>query len=606
MDDLGCPFRKGIRLSKEGEVAECHFAARLTGASPELCLVHRSACDVCAEGAPLSPLSVNPVMPSIILEACQSVDDAVPIDDSVQSSAIPDFLRAWAEATITKDGVEATVSTAFACDVIIDARFVDQVMPLRRAINSVLVEPQTHVTLHVVLPSEAGQRVDLGQQAGTLFRRPNLKCYWCDEETLPQVLNRIVAAAQSQTITFLDASSVFLPKGLKQTLHALNTTGAELVFARTESDHCLGAQKETLETAVSAMAVRLASIADLGHFDQACGEDCISEICRRALMEARPIHFADHTMTRIEHGSVEPAFVRSGGISSEPTQALRRASVRLVRDRVQCDVVVPFRDGTDFAIEAIESVLAQADADLTIHVIDDASRHSVAALFERYRESTKVRLYSNLTNLGPFATFNNIIEFASSPFIAVQDADDISLPHRIAHSVSLMQQSKADLFAGATELFGDSVIASDICHRRLTLDGENNIPVRRSRYACKNTRGYFVENPTLVVRRDAFIALGGYADFGERNRNRTGIDTDLQLRAHYARFAFAVTNDVVVRYRCHSVSATQHHASKIGSQANREAAEEVRRRLKLYAQGSFNPKWFGAIGQYRGQTRPLE
>ncbi|PNY38544.1 hypothetical protein C2E31_01065 [Rhodopirellula baltica] len=67
-----------------------------------------------------------------------------------------------------------------------------------------------------------------------------------------------------------------------------------------------------------------------------------------------------------------------------------------------------------------------------------------------------------------------------------------------------------------------------------------------------------------------------------------------------------MTNDVVVRYRCHSVSATQHHASKIGSQANREAAEEVRRRLKLYAQGSFNPKWFGAIGQYRGQTRPLE
>ena len=36
--------------------------------------------------------------------------------------------------------------------------------------------------------------------------------------------------------------------------------------------------------------------------------------------------------------------------------------------------------------------------------------------------------------------------------------------------------------------------------------------------------------------------------------------------------------------------------------ANLESTAEVNRRLRLYAQGSIDPRWFGAIGKHRGIT----
>ncbi|MDM4018323.1 glycosyltransferase family A protein [Roseiconus lacunae] len=605
MDDLGCPFRKGIQVTDQGELAECHFAARLTGANPRHCVVDRSACEVCIEGAPLSPVTINPVMPSVILNACEVSFDAP------EPETIPGVLKAWAERAVNHDSIDVTVPTIHACDLVLDARGVTSASKLEQTIAGSLDQVDTHVILHVLTDSSIHALRSQSTNLTDLLARPNVHTQRLDQPSdLGEILNQIIVRSETPSLAFVDGHCLQRSTRLKRSLQHLHDRGTELVFAHCEScdgmvhRSFLSEQAATLQLAT--MVIRRAALVDLGGFDATVGDACLEELLRRVIRLGRPIHLAEEVLCRIdtqERGDAAFIGALNFDVPSEPIT--QRVSARLVRDRARCDVVIPFRDGFNFAAEAIDSIVTQRNAEVILHLVDDASLESSNELLNRYRNLPNVRLYRNERNIGPFATFNNLMEFVKTDFVAVQDADDISLPDRIAHSYALMQSTRADLLTGATELFGESSLVDKICWDYFTVDECEWLPLRFSRYACQYTSGYYMENPTLVVRRPSFIALGGYGDFGERNRNRTGVDTDLQLRAYHARSSIAVTRDVVVRYRCHGISATQHDDSGIGSRANRESTEEVLRRLKLYAQGSFDARWFGALDLYRGVTRPL-
>jgi hypothetical protein len=115
--------------------------------------------------------------------------------------------------------------------------------------------------------------------------------------------------------------------------------------------------------------------------------------------------------------------------------------------------------------------------------------------------------------------------------------------------------------------------------------------------------GHIIEHPTAVHCADAFERLGDFANYGRTDRNCCGLDTDFYLRAAYGGARFAVSNQVVLRYRTHPDSATQSAATGWGTAARNWSLRECRRRVRLYQSAPFDPRTFGALGRFARLTR---
>lgn len=313
------------------------------------------------------------------------------------------------------------------------------------------------------------------------------------------------------------------------------------------------------------------------------------------------------------HREWAEASIRSTQVLNQPSQ---RRSPRLVhhhddfdldvvldRQVENCDVVLPFFDHPEFVHEAVQSVLAQSDINVVLHLINDAGPHG-DSIFSRWKSHPNVRCYQNATNIGPYISFNNVSRFFETEYVAVQDADDISLPDRLEHSVRLLRLCGASVLGGTSETFGDESIIrpeDEIVEERVKVPRAR---FRESRYPSPGMH-YVLENPTAVMRVLTFRELGGYADFGSRDVNRSSLDTEFYARAFYSGMPFSITKKVVLKYRYHSGSLMQCQETGWGSASHAQAAAERCRRIKLYQSSpTFDPRSFGALGMHNNLTRP--
>jgi glycosyltransferase involved in cell wall biosynthesis len=101
-------------------------------------------------------------------------------------------------------------------------------------------------------------------------------------------------------------------------------------------------------------------------------------------------------------------------------------------------VVMSVYNGGSFLKEAIESVLRQSHADFEFIVVDDGSTDDCADILASYRDR-RLRVVRHAENAGLAARLNEGFAVASGRYIARMDADDISLPDRLARQVEFMQ-----------------------------------------------------------------------------------------------------------------------------------------------------------------------
>jgi glycosyltransferase involved in cell wall biosynthesis len=93
--------------------------------------------------------------------------------------------------------------------------------------------------------------------------------------------------------------------------------------------------------------------------------------------------------------------------------------------------------------EAIESILAQTFQDFEIVIVDDTSIDETNAIIQTYaRREGRIRVFRNQTNQGPVQTMNIGLQLAQGKFVAVHDADDVSLPHRLETQVSIFYRRR--------------------------------------------------------------------------------------------------------------------------------------------------------------------
>lgn len=205
--------------------------------------------------------------------------------------------------------------------------------------------------------------------------------------------------------------------------------------------------------------------------------------------------------------------------------------------RVRVSVVMPVRDARAYVAEAVDSVLRQTLDDLELICIDDGSRDGTAEELARFAAGdARVRVITQPAR-GLVPALNRGLELARAPFVARMDADDASLPDRLARQVdALERQPRVAALGCAAQVFTDAGASGRVL-RFPERDAE--IRARLDSFTCA------IHHPTVVFRRAALVAVGGY-----RPQFPVGEDFDLFVRLS-ERHELGNLPDVLYRYRLH-------------------------------------------------------
>lgn len=204
--------------------------------------------------------------------------------------------------------------------------------------------------------------------------------------------------------------------------------------------------------------------------------------------------------------------------------------------------VIPAYHAAAHVGEAVASLLAQTRPLHEIIVVDDGSTDDTAAVAER----AGARVIRQ-ANGGPAAARNTGIRAATTPWIALLDADDVARPDRLARQVALLEDERVAVVFGAHHVVGKVPPT----------------PPAEITFHALWTRNW-IPTSTVVLRRAAWEAIGGF----DEARELIGVeDYNFWLRLAHAEWRFRRVDAVVVDYRPTLASLT--------AQTRRFAAAEL-------------------------------
>lgn len=114
----------------------------------------------------------------------------------------------------------------------------------------------------------------------------------------------------------------------------------------------------------------------------------------------------------------------------------------------EVSVIMPVYNGALYVRQAVESILAQTFADFEFLIIDDGSTDDTIDCITNYADK-RIRLIRNETNIGLTRSLNRALRTARGRFVARQDADDMSEPHRLERQAEFMDLEPDCLVVGS-------------------------------------------------------------------------------------------------------------------------------------------------------------
>jgi glycosyltransferase involved in cell wall biosynthesis len=212
-----------------------------------------------------------------------------------------------------------------------------------------------------------------------------------------------------------------------------------------------------------------------------------------------------------------------------------------------------------FLAEAVESILGQTFTEFEFIILDFGSTDRSKAIASSYAaRDDRIRLHE-VPNCELGEARNAACSLAEGQYIAIQDADDISMPDRLLWEVEFMQKHPDLALLGGAAEWVDAQARSLWTLKFPTEDRE----IR----SALSTRCPFCQT-SVLLRREAFVAVGGY-----RVAFAPSEDYDLWLRIS-ERYRCANLKQVVVKYRIHpqQVSLTGRDQQIFGAVAARASA----------------------------------
>lgn len=204
-------------------------------------------------------------------------------------------------------------------------------------------------------------------------------------------------------------------------------------------------------------------------------------------------------------------------------------------------VLMPIYNGAADLGKALDSVLSQTFRDFEVIAINDGSKDDSAGLLNAV-DDPRVRVIHQ-DNMGLAATLNRGLSMARGALIARQDQDDLSHPERFARQVAFLQSNPECVLLGT---------AAEIWIGDEPTDRAHDHPTEHALLVFDLLFNNPFVHSSVMMRRDAVLALGGYATDKDRQPPE---DYELWSRlARHGRVANLPERLVVYREVPHSMS----------------------------------------------------
>jgi glycosyltransferase involved in cell wall biosynthesis len=105
----------------------------------------------------------------------------------------------------------------------------------------------------------------------------------------------------------------------------------------------------------------------------------------------------------------------------------------------EVSVILSVYNGEEYLAEAIESILNQTLSDLEFIIIDDGSTDASAHIIQSYTDP-RIAFHPNQKNVGLTISKNRALALAKGRYVAFTDADDISMPGRLAAQFAYLEK----------------------------------------------------------------------------------------------------------------------------------------------------------------------
>jgi len=210
----------------------------------------------------------------------------------------------------------------------------------------------------------------------------------------------------------------------------------------------------------------------------------------------------------------------------------------------QISVIMPIYNGERFLGKAIESILNQAFTDFELIAVDDGSTDRSLEILQAFAErDSRVRLHRMPVNGGAVAARNAGTQLSRGKFIAIMDADDVSLPNRLDRQrLHLEQNPDVGVVGTYVQL----------------IDGDDKPGAIKTFPSTPALMGWSMlffnclAHPSVMIRREILLAVEGYA------AKCKGGTEDYDLFVRVSRLArLATIPEVLVLYRQWGGNMTQ-------------------------------------------------
>ncbi len=232
---------------------------------------------------------------------------------------------------------------------------------------------------------------------------------------------------------------------------------------------------------------------------------------------------------------------------------------------------------------ALESLRAQDYPNFEVIIVDDGSTEPEAIA---YLDAIEPELASRgwqlvrQENLYPGAARNNAVRHSHGEYLLFMDDDNVAKPHEISRFIQVGLRTGADILTCFADLFreGHPDEADRLPHCRLLFLGDS-LAVGAFYNCFGDTNG--------LVRRDAFLAIGGFTeDFGYNHE-----DKELYGRAILRGYRLQVIPEALYCYQVSdtglSSSTCKYQNSMRGLRPYLEVLPDSLRQILVYAYGQF-------------------
>ena len=209
-----------------------------------------------------------------------------------------------------------------------------------------------------------------------------------------------------------------------------------------------------------------------------------------------------------------------------------------MEDKPLVSVIIPLYNAEQYIHEAVQSIVNQTYQNIEIIIIDDGSVDKSKDIVQSI-SSSKITYIQNEHNIGVSRTRNRGFELAKGKYIALMDADDISISTRLEKQVKFLENhNDYGVVSSHYESFREHLFGVKRRIRKLSTNAEDiHVNLLFSNMICC---------PSSMIRKEVLI------------ENNIKFDTSLQMAEDYdlwrrLSFVTKITNldEVLLKYRKH-------------------------------------------------------